>query len=173
MTSLDEMFKSKSPHTWQGVCTVDPGLGGTGWAYWSELSLPVDAAVPPDDSDVIHPSKGPLEERIADVAHDLMSVTRANNIYRFVVESPMLWPGSPKSQASAERGDLFKLAMVVGAIIGATPSYMDVVLVPAHVWKGQMDKRAVHARIRRALGRKYREHEADAVGIGLAIQGVL
>ncbi|GAG23731.1 unnamed protein product, partial [marine sediment metagenome] len=49
----------------------------------------------------------------------------------------------------------------------------DVVYFTANEWKEQLTKGAVDKRIKRAIGEVYPEHVSDAVGMGLAVQGLL
>ncbi len=91
-----------------------------------------------------------------------------------LVEMPRLWSGSAKSHGSMASGRLTKLIALVGAIICAARSNeVDVAEVYPEEWKGQLDDRNVHKRIKDRLGLRYPTHVHDAVGMGLAIQGVL
>ena len=77
--------------------------------------------------------------------------------------------------SAAASGDLFRLTYQVGVLADALDRVFErlPILLSPHEWKGQLDKKALAARIWRALETKYRDHEADAVGIGLHIQGRL
>ena len=94
-----------------------------------------------------------------------------------IIEFPGLWVDAAKSQASAGSGASFKLAYLCGALARDTAerSRAEVMLVSPGDWKGQLKKAVVDERIRRALKRDvdYPDHVSDAVGIGLAMQGVL
>jgi len=100
-----------------------------------------------------------------------------------VLEMPELWSGSAISNASAthkakpgEPADLFKLVYLVG-VLGAAAlaavGNLPVLATPAE-WKGQLAKDMVTRRIQSALpGCAFRDHEWDAVGMGLSAQGKL
>ena len=142
-------------------------------AFW--ILLPQNSAEPkpPDWSDVLRP-KGTWEER-TDQATDWYE---AHCDYWYpafiVIEKPEVWP-SGKSLAGAMSGNLLKLVMFVGGLRQVTRRIAcleaEIVLVAPGEWKGQLKKPALKKRIERALGKPYREHERDAVGMGLAVQG--
>ena len=74
-------------------------------------------------------------------------------------------------------GATLKLAYLVGCIAQVI-FHQDIsfTLIPVRTWKGQLPKQVVMSRIVRAFAPpvgKYRDHEADAVGMGLAAQGGL
>jgi hypothetical protein len=166
--------------TWRDVMTVDPGLGGTGVAFWRKLVR--GTATEPDFVDVLHEEDetATWTERarsIARAARELLPVPET-----LFVEVPRLWPHSRKSRAAAIRGDLTKLSAVAGMVIEAVSASrfatLRVVTAFPRDWKDQLPKDAVVRRIYRALGLNsdglsYPDHAADAVGMGLAIAGVL
>lgn len=166
---------------------VDPGLGGTGWAYFQNLNAKAkrDAASRPVNSGVI---KIPAREyegswlmHAALVSAAFQGVLTSHTPHVVVLEQPELWSGSATSHAATtagakgEPGDLFKLTYLVGQfglltkqILGSLP-----VLIHPYEWKGQLSKDLVIERIK-ALGiPEPKDHEADAVGMGLAAQGLL
>lgn len=156
---------------WKHVLTVDPGLGGTGLAFWPTLSRCSRARLPAWTR-VVNAGRMSWQERAFEIAEHVRNLSVSAGIV--FIEIPRLWTGSKTSRASASRGDLTKLSVLAGAILHAmrlTPR--EIVTAFPSDWKGQLPKPAVDARIQRALGRQYPDHAADAVGMGLAIQGVL
>jgi hypothetical protein len=89
------------------------------------------------------------------------------------------WPKlfeSEAGQAAARRGDLVKLAFVVGRIaeLTAQMGFM-FTIIPVNNWKGTMDKGQVERRIARIVGPEsttFKSHVWDAVGIGLYYRGL-
>lgn len=149
------------------ILTVDPGAN-TGWALWKRnISQPVAVGV--------FRAKGDDRiERLRDLLGRFDVVVREQDPERVVIEGVEFWGGSLQSVTAGKTGDLFQLAYTVGGFAGICLRWgIPFEIIPARAWKGQMDKIAVHARIRMALGRDYPEHTADAVGIGLSLRGEL
>jgi hypothetical protein len=97
-----------------------------------------------------------------------------NSSFSIIIENVNLWGGSATSYASAASGDLFKLAMLTGALIqnfknlGAT-----VYLVNPIKWKGQLNQEQLQHILRKKFNIEPKnEHEASAIGIGLWAKGV-
>lgn len=87
---------------------------------------------------------------------------------------PEIWT-SGKSMASATRGDLFKLVYLIGQLSIGNGEFIPFMIAPRE-WKGQLPKEEVIRRIKKLcpnVGSAIGNHEADAVGMGLALQGVL
>jgi len=165
----------KAPGRWENVLTVDPGLGGTGLACWASLSHGQVEPQEPQSTEIIRGGRtGSWEYRVEHIWHIFTRSLLLTQPRFVVLESQALWTGSASSMASAGRGDLFKLAYLTGGLWTiAIGRDAEVVLVSPNQWKGQLPKSAIHKRIKRALGARYPEHVADAVGMGLAVQGVL
>lgn len=163
---------------------VDPGFGGTGYAVFSEKVIGV---VPPVDTGVLRPVlKGEADgaptwmERAASLWNDFeMVLTDMQDVSTVVFEFPELWSGSATSHASAtarKKGEppaLHKLVFLIGGFASICEKWGVKYLLVTPGWKGQLPKKVVHLRLLKAYKRKYREHEADAVGMGLAWQGGL
>ena len=158
------------------VLGIDPGFKGTGWAVVRKLDgrKPVVEA-----SGVIRPERSLRRKGLA-VPYLLLALNiqykLSLEVHRFqptkiVIEMPALWGRNAISLASAQRGDLFQLAMLVGVFSGDLHQCCGVVPVlrTAAEWKGQLSKEAIVKRIQRALGvsTALRDHEADAVGMCL------
>ena len=161
------------------VMFVDPGLGGTGWAYWDHLVRQPEVlptATRPDAVGVIKASRAATwlgrAQKIADGFTYDMDPYHPEII---VFEFQQLWTDSSTSMAAGARGDLFKLSFLTGmlAAISQEVAEAEIVLVTPSQWKGQLSKVAVRRRIKRALGKRYKDHIEDAVGMGLKVQGAL
>ena len=173
----DEMFIPGGECRWEHVLCVDPGLGGTGLAYWDAVTRPCLKAAErrPDNTDLL---TAPAHQDWVWRA-DWYMIYFGNELRRMrprhvVIETQEVWAGSPTSMASAAAGDLFKLTFLTGVFGGEVLAYgAQLHLVAPGTWKGQLSKAATHRRIKRACGMDYGEHVADAVGMGLAVMGVL
>jgi hypothetical protein len=150
---------------------VDPGLNGSGFA------------VKRSDEDHIRTS-GTVrckdkEMKWCERAHDI-SIRLALNAKSEVetaeytillLEYPEVGFKSKAGIAAQNSGALLKLSYLCGCIsrdfaLLILPSYMfELVLVPPSKWKGQLGKHVVMARLLRKYGKKFHDHEADAVGI--------
>jgi len=187
VNNFSTMFKSKEAQVWQRVLCVDPGVGGTGLAFWPKLfrwkpkmyEREVVHPQPPEYTGVVKPPRAGTDQtwmsRATDSVLAFGSTIKLLDPCYVIIEFVELWDGSEKSQAAAKTGSSFKLACLIGMMIWEVRTQLNVspVLVKPQEWKGQLKKPIVHKRIFRALGEKYPEHTADAVGIGLAIQKVL
>ena len=152
------------------VC-VDPGITASGFAIFPGRLGKTREAIPPFQHGVVKPdSAGGWESRSCSVVRKLMlelGVYIPRSI--LIVEFPQLWGGSAKSYASASRGDLMKLAFMVGQLCWIFRNRPLGIVTPGE-WKGNMSKSVVNARIKRALGEVYPDHVSDAVGMGLFLQ---
>ena len=167
------------------VLFLDPGLGGTGFAFFPYLDE--EEHQPPTDTGVIRGKGDTWEARCCDVADKLVDHYQAeedrSTVSWIVMEFPEQWQGNVKSLASANSGALSKLTFLCGVIAGAfivEPDCSDVspgqiVLMAPMRWKGQLPKNVVIDRIGEAWPAyaSPRDHEADAIGMGLAAQGGL
>ena len=159
------------------VVIVDPGSDGTGWCLW-DFDCLVDGEAPvPVEHGVLKSSKNSWHERMADISRQFCDETLATISCpdRMLLEWPELWAGSARSQASGASGDLIKLSALCGALeMAAIWRCAQVSLfISANEWKGQLTTTAVNARIKRANGKAYPNHASDAVGMGLAVMGLL
>ena len=167
----------------ENVLFIDPGLGGTGWAFFglvvtdrgnhTQRGRPVTGYT---ESGVVRPKGRQWEGKVADVCAWFRGQLSARAANVVVFEMPEVWLGSATSAAAAGKGDLLKLAFLVGAM-AETANVAGCrlpVLISPRDWKGQLPKDAVIRRIRRVIpDATTRDHEADAVGMGLAAQGLL
>lgn len=147
----------------QRTLFIDPGLEGTGWAFFSRK-------YGPDDSGVIRPIVKDWKARSIAIANELESRFACNHGVHIGLEFPEMWGSSSRSHASST--DLFELAFLCGVI------YHRITCHSWHFftvkqWKGQLPKKVVIKRIQKAWGIVPPNHAADAVGMGLAAQGLL
>jgi len=152
--------------------TVDPGLDGTGWAMW-------DGRDEPEYTGVVRLKPSEKSRYWLENSHLIATKFQAVlNLFRSLdtvyLEFPELWMESPKSMASAAKGDVFKLCYLTGYLGGlATLKGARVELLTPSKWKGQLPKNIVMERIEQAIGKTYKNHEADAVGMGLSVMKIL
>lgn len=155
------------------MISIDPGLVGTGFAIWHSFG----GLVKLSNSGVIRPKKSIIGNdhlmRSHFISDELQELTNGS-IYEVVIETPELWSGSAVSHASAAKGDLFSLAILVGVIARTLdPIGLRTNMVTPTVWKGQLSKKGVISRLNRKLEeRDWRDHEADAVALGLWYVGI-
>ena len=151
------------------MLSVDPGLQGTGWALWDHTGCLIKVGV-------ITPSQTkPLFSRCRWIANKLQEIEFDNKDFLVVCEYPKFFD-SAMGQMVARRGDLVKLATLIGVIAGRckSSSFMP---VGVNEWKGTLPKTVVERRIRAIIGEKkcvrlgIKTHAWDAVGIGLYKQG--
>ena len=140
--------------------TIDPGVGGTGYAVWWGSDLVESGSITPK-------SKGSWSEKVLEISQGL----RLN----FNLADVMFYeqPQALKNACTAG-GDLVKLSILAGIIHAKG---MDLRHQPCGVeinkWKGNMKKELCTKRIlskMKKLGWKpttNKDHETDAVGIGL------
>jgi len=155
---------------------IDPGLTGSGIAYWENLLVASKSESPvgPTMHGVWMPKRGVQWRAKFDDClrwiEDWIGMTDPNVIV--CIEAPELWTGSAKSIASASSGKLLKLAYLVGGMVHVCHQMeLECVHLSPGDWKGQLPKEAMKKRVTRLLGCTFEEHEYDAVGIGLSAMG--
>ena len=152
--------------------TVDPGVGGTGLAYWGvQRSTPTHTAcIRPYHKKSVWTSRA-LE--VAEQYRRYITLWAPMDIY---IEEPSLWM-SAKGLASANRKDLLKLTQLIGMLILSTEQMLGPRRTPRLIsvqkWKGQLPKHIVTRRVERKTGIVYPDHVSDAVGMGLYVLGML
>ena len=180
--AIPDPIRSRKPKEFRlgGNCgywmSIDPGVGGTGFAVWSAEDF--DSLSPPIDSGSIEcdDSSAAWIERAARIG-DLLRTTvcRKYPLCHVFYEHPAFLEG-PKGIASARDGSLVKLSIIAGIVVASTavPTCTRVTPVPLH-WKGQMSKTMTEKRIRERIpdyrARDGADHEWDAIGIGLFVKG--
>lgn len=180
-----EMFgkriKKKSDIVFHNVIFIDPGLGGTGYAYFDSIVTDLGFAREvnkPLNWGVLHSGKQEnWQSRANDLATAFIGLLKGSEPEIVVIESPEVWGDSGKSLASVTRGELLKLTYLVGMFAFATviATNKNPILVTANEWKGQLPKDVVIKRIKSRYGSEFdvEDHEADAIGMGLSAQNIL
>ncbi len=89
----------------------------------------------------------------------------------FIIEGVSLWGSSTKSQASALRGDSFRLAYLVGGYISIFQelfSSSEVEIIDVRKWKGSLPTDILEKEVERFTQETpENEHLACAIGIGM------
>jgi len=158
---------------------IDPGIEGTGYALFDYYYTKAEKAMPPIKTGSFRPRNKDNEhwqrncEELWSWFGGMLTAMQPSII---VLESQGVWSESAKSMASATRGDIMKLTYLTGGMAHCcfkelleTP-----VLVAPRVWKGQLPKKVVISRLNKHFPTlSFKNHEADAVGMGVAAQGLL
>jgi hypothetical protein len=167
----------------QRVLFVDPGLLGTGWAFFPECW-------PTISSDRIQPEgyrptawgvisvqdpRADWVKRAHYIAKKFDDVLYEHNVRYVGMEFPGVWKHSLRSQVSSDSGDLHKLTYLIGLLGCKVYNYtqQEPVLFAPLEWKGQLPKDVVTRRVQKLCGTKFSNHVGDAVGMGYAAQGLL
>jgi len=142
--------------------SIDPGVN-TGWAYWKRgVKVPAKTGIFRIDKD----DKTPIE-KLKTLAHNYRKLVDFFCPGAIIIEDCEYRGNSRKGQASAASGALALLSKIVGgyAMMPERPT----ILIPAIQWKGNLPGTVVDQRVHRETGIHYREHEREAVGIGLHV----
>lgn len=173
---MSKKVRSKVDHL---LIAIDPG-DNTGIAVFSEKNpIPFETQLIKESSKTKKLSKDERlklqSEKFYWYINDLLDTfdVKNNEIY-FVIEGVKHYGGDVKSTAASTRGDLFKLAYLVGSYfyIGTCFTEHVRIVLPTE-WKGQMTKDGVKSRVKRRIDQTFStDHVTDAVGIGLKELGV-
>lgn len=143
--------------------SIDPGIGGTGWAMWEEEKLVASSSIKPR-------IKGKSwEQKAAAIIDQLRDVCNNCRPMQCFIEQPFIALDGGRAEISAKRQDVVKLSILNGMIVQAIPNTHQVRVID---WKGQCPKHIFKKRIERYLSSiNYRpstttSHELDAIGIG-------
>jgi len=149
---------------------IDPGLGGTGLAFWDRL----DQDLLPTETHVIKCSQNikDLVDRCDVIATKIEQKSPWFPRYA-LIEFPKPMASQKKGIASLLKGDLLKLSYLCGVLADRLTQMSCTVHLITPDWKGSMNKKVLARRLTKALGRTFKNHEADAVGMGLALMGKL
>ncbi len=178
MTTTADLFGKNRNLPSGPVAFIDPGLGGTGFAFWQDLlaaSLQQEPT-PPTMHGRWMPKRGQYWQTKFNDCIDWVErwIGMMADGVIVCIEAPELWTGSAKSIASASTGKLLKLAYLVGGMIRVCDTLdLEWVHISPGEWKGQLPKEAMKKRVAKLLGCTYKEHEYDSVGMGLAAMGWL
>jgi len=161
---------------------VDPGLGGTGWALF-EWDTKSKKPTPPIGTGVIRGPRGERwDNKVWSICRSFAGTVSAVHPVEVAFEMPEIWSGSAKSHASSthkankgEPSDLHKLIFLIGGLaeVAREKTNKIPILITVEDWKGQLPKKIVLKRLKSAFGVDYKDHEGDAVGMGLSAQGGL
>lgn len=161
MQRQSQLYKSE-------LC-VDPGLDGTGYGFFSRTgALSVWGVIRTGDGEIPERIKRGVAE-----FHRVLVMTRPDTLR---IEDNRMWSGSASSVAAAARGDLSKLSMITGALIGEALAFGVYVypLVSPQSWKGSMPDDVVAIRLGKILPTiKFKQHEREAVAMFYGVRGVL
>lgn len=153
------------------ILTIDPGMN-TGWAMWQYGDEPISTGVfrQAKFKNKVLPLRAQLNS-LWEQFGMLMLQLRPDEV---IIESAGFWPGASKSHAALFSGDLTKMLLLIGGYCHKASSVrIPWELVEPSKWKGQLTETALHARIERRIGKTFRQHEQEAVGIGLWRRGIL
>lgn len=169
------LFESKEKGEWSKLLTVDPGITATGYAFWESIARPGPIRPSAFGVQLGTSRRRTWEDRAGALCAWFSALLQHYKPNYVVIEFPELWSASAKSFASSSTGDLFKLTYLVGGFgeIVRQVTMRNPLLVTPQQWKGQLPKDVVKKRIKEMLQTDYPNHTADAVGIGLRIQGKL
>lgn len=161
--------------------TVDTGMN-TGWALW-RYSPSINSRVFFDTWGTIKAKGKDTEERLGSLFYQFKNILCSYLPHYVYLEGQEMWSGNVTSVASAGSGSLFKLSYITGMYFGEVcEAGARPIIVNPTQWKGQLTKNATDLRIQRAFINfpkvreqleKESEHARDAIGIGLALTGVL
>jgi len=164
----------------QRALFIDPGLVGTGYAYYPELYLSGNKAhfEPPVRFGNVYPKKrSRWELKSQELCAWFDGFTNGIKPNVVIIEFPELWVNSTKSFTATVKGDLFKLTYLIGGMgdIVRRNGVYNLVLVTPMEWKGQLPKKVVESRIKKRFPKleNVDDHSADAIGMGMAAQGIL
>lgn len=159
------------------LITIDPGIDALGWALWDKyrskhfkkLTAPIDSGVLRTNSKQSWLDK--TDEMSLELLDLLEPLTRRMKCDTLACEMPK-YMESAKGRVAARSDALVKLVFMVGRIAQLRDELnMQFIPVAVGEWNGQLPKKIMEARVTKRLGIKYREHEYDAVGIGLHLKG--
>lgn len=151
------------------VLTVDPGWN-TGWAFFQGDLDPIHNEIKLDRSIPNFDKEGRLGNMFYQFGW-MVEELQPKTVY---IEDTDFRPGSLVSEVSHRRGDIHTLSNLIGCYFAACINKsIECLLLPARIWKGNMDDQAVRARVYSITGRYYPSpHITDAVGIGLSRMGI-
>jgi hypothetical protein len=150
--------------------SIDPSVRSCGWAIWKGKKL--------KDFGVFRPASS-REKDWQEAGREVGDMASAKGKHWEVERVFCEFPAYFGDNVTAKSGSLVKLAWFVGFLDGLfTEGLTEFELVPVHVWKGQLPKTVVNARIERLLSKKICNRLRsmppdawDAVGIGLFKHG--
>lgn len=158
----------------QRFVTVDPGTIGIGVALFN---TDIPNSIGPSFVDSIEDRSKDWEERLEVnlrfYKHFLKLKHETKPLKAIFIERPKYFE-SYKGQTAATSDALFKLIFAYGRIWQISTQFTSrVYAIPVNDWKGQLTKEHIISRIYQKIGRKFKSHDADAVGMGLWLLGIM
>lgn len=159
---------------------VDPGFAGTGVAVFQlHRDKPRDMAFMA--AETIRGSSRSMEfaDRFRNYHQVFSELQHTYQPCLTVIEMPEVWSGSEVSVVASKRGDLLKLATLVGVYAGVVVGRGGHLSLPSpQEWKGNLPKEVTWARAQDVLGAKIdsratSEHACDAIAMGVSVMGLL
>ncbi len=154
------------------ILSIDPGLNGTGVVLWSAdtWGRPIGEArfIPHH----IKPSSKNWVENASNMCCTLDELCKQFYISKLIVEFPRVFQ-SAIGQAASNKGDILKLAFLIGGIRETFPDAEFIPITP-NEWKGQLPKFETIRRLRKVIPKNRwvkSDHVWDAIGIALYAQG--
>ncbi len=148
--------------------TVDPGINTAIAVWYGKRNIPTV------QSFSVRAGIGEMKQLalLCKYFHSNMLVYQPKECF---IESDEFWKGDLRSETSAEKGNLTLLSHIIGSYYGICFELgIDCHFIKAREWKGQMKKEIVARRVQMAIGQTYPStHRMEAVGIGLALKGIL
>lgn len=140
--------------------SIDPGIGGSGWAIWDMKWNLLDYGV-------LELKGGDEFDKLKYITNNLKDICKKTNVKYVYIEYPQVFQTN-----IALSGALTKLAYGVGVIAGSLfPRKVELIRVLD--WKGNLPKEVVIKRIKQRMPDiKADSHAWDAIGIGLYKKGI-
>ena len=148
------------------ILAVDPGMN-TGWCFMENGEVVASGV-----------KRVPKELKGKDVGEVFVlnsfwewfsELVKAVEVNTFIIEVDEMYAGSAKSHAFFAK-NVGKMERLIGGYMRVWAEDVDnlnIVMTTARKWKGQLTDDATRTRVELITGKKYRQHEADAVGMGL------
>lgn len=162
------------------LLTMDPG-DNTALVFWSDMKKPVEDffvhLTPKQKKLSIAERQQLLTDQIEKKMQSLKYFYPGEK-FKFIVEGVNLWGADTKSNAAAQRGDLFRLAYIVGGMVNTFQKVFgelgEVDIISVQSWKGQLPTPTLIKEVERYTGAEPKnEHVACAIGIGMNYFGKL
>jgi len=156
--------------TFKRTLTVDVG-DHTGWAFWDGQQDPKDWGMLVLDKHI-----DGMENQLGNMQIQFKYLLEELKPRLCILEGVEFWAGNLRSVTAAKRGNLSKLSYLVG-MYGAScfERGISIRIIPAREWKGQLKDPMVLSRVQDLTGiqlKKSEQHIADAIGMGLSLQGM-
>jgi len=156
--------------TYTRMLTIDVG-DHTGWAFWDGEKIPSKYGMIELDRKCKR-----MEEQLGYMQLRFRNLVKELDPVICVLEGVEIWANDLRSMTAAKRGNLTKLSYLVGMYAATClENDVEVHILVAREWKGQLKDPMVMSRVYHLTNiyfTKSQQHIADAVGIGLSLQGL-